>query len=115
MVLTAIEKSALEPTDQWMDLMELHAPESNQMISLIITPTQPPEDHIKPLVTLPQPPQSSPLPTHGQLLRTSPKREKSTVSFKSWMMQSHPQRPRRFPFSRPHMVTPTPPSTDHGC
>merc|ERR1719424_1056985 len=73
MELTALERSAPELTDQLMAHPEPHAPESNQKRSHIITPTQPPEDHTRPVVTSAPPPPRPPAPTHGQDPRLSSK------------------------------------------
>merc|ERR1712178_25741 len=99
---TALERPALEPTDQWTDQLEPHALEPNQMISHITTLTQLPEDHTRPVVISPQPPQSQPLLIHGQLPRPSSKPK----------MTPSPPKLRRSPFSRPHTATPTPLSTE---
>ena len=55
MELTALEPSAMEPTDQWTVPQEPHALEKSQLLSHITTPSQPPDNHTKPVETSPQP------------------------------------------------------------
>ena len=62
MELTALEPYALEPTGQWTVHQVLHALEKSQLLSHTITPSQPPDNHIKLPETLPQ--LTHPLLTH---------------------------------------------------
>merc|ERR1712166_1710082 len=55
MELTALEPSAMEPTDQWMEPPVPHALKRSQLLSHITTPSQLPDNNTKTLETLPQP------------------------------------------------------------
>ena len=55
MELTALEPSAMEPTDHSMDHPVPHALEKSQQLSHTTTPSQPPDNHTKLLETSPQP------------------------------------------------------------
>ena len=55
MELTALEPSAMEPTDHSMDHPVPHALEKSQQLSHTTTPSQPPDNHTKILETSPQP------------------------------------------------------------
>merc|ERR1712031_3576 len=102
MVLTALERSAPEPTAQWTAHPEPHAPRRSQTLSHTTTLTQTPEDHTRPPVILPRLPQRQLPPTPGQLPRLS----------SNWLSHQSTMRPRKFPFSKPHGATPTPPTTE---